>query len=1039
MRDARTLNWNGGSGAAPANAVGPVPAAPDLVNAMPLAGPAPQCAPRCCAGYAQTPARRRDHRLRLGIRVGSIFLATTVAWAQQPPAVEVDPPSLSVTLNAGDSSQVDLVVRNAWGANLPLQVRGVAVLPPDQALPTARLAPPATGSAAATGPAAATGDAVPGEWIVRYRDDQQAPRARAAKLGLVTLRRLPRLGVEHVRLANPEAAESVRARLLADPQVCDVEPNWRISADTVPNDPDWARQWGLHNTGQTGGTPDVDIDAPEAWTLSTGAGVLVGVLDTGVELNHPDLAANVWTNPDEIPGNGLDDDGNGYVDDVHGWDFRNGDADPSDDNGHGTHVASVIAAVTNNAAIMAGVAWGAKVVPLKILGSNGSGSSIDALAALEYATTKHLPVTNNSWGGAPYSAIMRDAIAAAGAAGGLFVAAAGNDGRDTDITPHYPASYDLACVVSVAATDATDHLASFSNFGRRTVDLAAPGLSIWSLSRGGSASAANGTSMAAPHVSGAAALVLARAAAIGQGGTLTPAQVKGRLLYGADPVPWLAAVTATGGRLNAHGALSRTAGWLSVADTTIRLGPGARLAIPVRVRTSGLVPGATYAARLVLRTDDPSLPVLGVPVSLTVRSVHAAAAEIPLAAGWNLVSWGLQPATAAIDSVCASLGGNLVHAVGFETAAINPSGGGTGAKIYVPGASRGFNTLRRTDPRLGYWLRLSAADTLSLQGSALATDTPIALVKGYNLVAYLPPQPSTPASALASIAARLQQVIGFETEALAANLAPTGAKLFDPALAGPFNTLLTMGPHLGYWVRLGAADTLTYPADSSSYQGPVGNITASMAPAPQGPQPVTPTAEFVGVYGYVTCDGTPAARGTVVEVVDGHGRVAGQAQVRDDGSYGYLPVYLDDPDTPVDEGADPGEWLAVRVGGKPTAGRLQWTAFGDLSRLDVAVNGAADPRLPDPAVLLEANQPNPFNAETLIPYRLSSAARVRLAVYDALGRPVQVLVDQVQPAGSYRIRWDGQDQSGREAASGLYVCRLQAGGDVRTRRLALVR
>jgi subtilisin family serine protease len=951
--------------------------------------------------------------------------------------VEVDPAALAVTLDLGDSSVVQLVVRNGWSASSQLQVRSVAVLPPDQALPTARPAP----GPAEPAPSAAAAQAVPGEWVVRYRDGRHTAkvRARLAAAGVMTMRRFPLIGAEHVRLATSAAADEVREWLLADPDVRDVEPNYRIAADMVPNDPDWARQWGLHNTGQTGGTPDVDIDAPEAWELSTGVGVPVGVLDTGVDMTHPDLAGNVWTNPDELPSNGVDDDNNGYVDDVHGWDFRNGDADPSDDNGHGTHVASIIAAVTHNGTAMAGVAWGAKVVPLKILGSNGAGSSVDALAALEYAVAEHLPVTNNSWGGAPYSAIMRDAIAAAGLAGSLCVAAAGNDGRDTDVTPHYPSSYDLACVVSVAATDATDHLASFSNFGRQTVDLAAPGMSIWSLARGGSASAANGTSMATPHVSGVAALILAHAAAAGAGSALTPAQVKGRLLYAVDAVPWLAGVTVTGGRLNAYRALTRPADWLSVVDTMGQLGPGTRMAIPVHLRTQGLAAGATYAARLAVRTNDPDLPVVGVPVSLTVRAVHSAAVEIPLAAGWNLVSWGVQPTATTIDSVCVSLGANLLHAVGFETAAINPSGGGTGAKIYVPGVRSGFNTLRRSDPRLGYWLRLSTADTLSLHGRALATDTPIPLARGYNLIAYLPPQPAEPASALASVAARLQQVIGFETQVLAANPGPTGAKLFEPSLAGPFNTLLAMGPRLGYWVRLSAPDTLAYPPDSSSYQSPAGSITALSSGSEPEANPLNPTAQFIGIYGYVTGGGVAAAAGTVVEVVDGIGQVAGRARVRSDGGYGCLPVYLDDPETRVDEGAEPGEWLTVRVNGTPTASRVQWTAFGDVSRLDLEISPAAGPPAPGDAVLLEANQPNPFNADTLIPYRLPTAALVHVAVYDALGRQVRVLVDQVQPAGPYRVWWDGYDQSGRQVASGVYFCRLQAGGAMRTRRLALVR
>ena len=340
-----------------------------------------------------------------------------------------------------------------------------------------------------------------------------------------------------------------------------LEPDFALWAQATANDTYYAsHQWALNNTGQLGGTIGADIDAPAAWDVTRGSkSVVVGVIDSGVDYAHPDLAANVWTNPGEAAGDGLDNDGNGYVDDVRGWDFYNNDNNPADDNGHGTHVAGSIAATPNNGTGVAGVA-DASVLPLKFLGADGSGSSSAALAAVNYATKLrrdhgvNVRVTNNSWGGGGFSQAMSDAIRAHGEAGILFVAAAGNGGADgvgdnTDLAPEYPAAYNQPNVLSVAATDAADQLASFSNFGTTTVHLAAPGVSIASTWTGGGYSYSNGTSMAAPHVSGAAALAFAYSPAAGVG------QVRSALLNGVDKVSTLAGKVATDGRLNAAATL----------------------------------------------------------------------------------------------------------------------------------------------------------------------------------------------------------------------------------------------------------------------------------------------------------------------------------------------------------------------------------------------------------------------------------------------------------------------------------------------------
>src|SRR5262249_46664784 len=249
-------------------------------------------------------------------------------------------------------------------------------------------------------------------------------------------------------------------------------------------------QWALHNTGQDsmfgvwlGGTPDADIDAPEAWDTATSSNAIVAILDTGITWAHPDLSANIWTNPGEIAGNGLDDDGNGFIDDVRGWDFVNNDNDPDDDHGHGSHVAGIIGAVGDNGEGVSGIVWHARLMAVKVIGADGTGRLSDAVAGLEYAVAKGAKVANASWGYYTFPGeeaahqALHDAIAAAQASNLLFVTAAGNDSLNTDLPGNtfYPAGFNLDNIISVAATDNTDALASFSNYGPTSVDVGAPG------------------------------------------------------------------------------------------------------------------------------------------------------------------------------------------------------------------------------------------------------------------------------------------------------------------------------------------------------------------------------------------------------------------------------------------------------------------------------------------------------------------------------------------------------------------------------------
>ncbi|WP_404343722.1 S8 family serine peptidase [Pseudoalteromonas mariniglutinosa] len=336
-----------------------------------------------------------------------------------------------------------------------------------------------------------------------------------------------------------------------------VEPDYTVSIATTPNDPDFSQLWGLHNEGQTGGTVDADIDALEAWAISTGSkDVVVGVIDTGVDHSHSDLSANMWINPGEIPDNGIDDDGNGYIDDVYGINAITNTGDPMDDQGHGTHVSGTIGAAGNNNTGVVGVNHEAAIVGCKFLDASGSGSTSDAIKCIDYMVGLknagvNIRVLNNSWGGGGFSQALADAITASEQANILFVAAAGNDAVDNDQNPSYPANYENNNVVSVASTDSRDAMSSFSQWGLTSVDLGAPGSAILSTIPGNSYASYSGTSMATPHVAGVAALVLSI------NPDLNSAELKQLLMDSGDDNADLQGKTVSGKRLNANQALEQ--------------------------------------------------------------------------------------------------------------------------------------------------------------------------------------------------------------------------------------------------------------------------------------------------------------------------------------------------------------------------------------------------------------------------------------------------------------------------------------------------
>lgn len=375
-------------------------------------------------------------------------------------------------------------------------------------------------------------------------------------------------------LKSEKATVDVIAELKNDPNIESIQPNYLKQLSAVPNDPDFsAYQWALQNTGQiipdsigdgfsTTGQPDADIDAPEAWDLEKASNqeIVVAVIDTGARISHEDLTSNIWTNTDEIPGNGIDDDGNGYVDDVHGWDFKDGDNDPDDSafvvdakdlSGHGTFISGIIGGISNNSLGISGISLQnkIKVMPLRF----GLDSDTE-VAAINYARNNGAIIINASFGASTVDPAEQAAI---NAFPGLIVAAAGNSSSDNETTHFYPSDYSDANIISVAATDQNDNLASFSNYGKISVDLGAPGVNIASTINKNSQqfesdisyAIGDGTSFAAPFVAASAAMLFSANSA------LTSSQVKSKILSSGDSLNSLTAKTTTGKRLNLSSAL----------------------------------------------------------------------------------------------------------------------------------------------------------------------------------------------------------------------------------------------------------------------------------------------------------------------------------------------------------------------------------------------------------------------------------------------------------------------------------------------------
>jgi subtilisin family serine protease/uncharacterized protein YhfF len=741
------------------------------------------------------------------------------------------------------------------------------------------------GSVSSAAPAARPGT-VPGELLIGFHADVSTAEQRSvlAKVDAVEKRKFKRI---HGALARvrPDQLDQALEKLRKDKRVRFAEPNFVYHADSIPDDPFYNRLWGLES-----------IDAPEAWDVTTGSSaVTVAVIDTGVDHGHPDLSAGIWINAGEncagCRTDGADNDGNGYVDDWRGWDFVNDDNDPADDHGHGTHVAGTIGAAGNNGIGVAGVSWTVRTMPLKFLGANGSGTTADAVSAVLYAAQKGAHVLNNSWAGDEYSQALADAITVTDGNGALFVAAAGNDGSDNDLAPTYPSSYDLPNVVSVAATDSADNLAWFSNAGRQSVDLGAPGVNIYSTWPGGSYQYLNGTSMAAPQVAGAAALVKAAfPSATGVG-------IKAQLLDSIDPVAVLADLTTTGGRLNAAAAVNCSTTpklWLDspTGDFDVEVGtPLAVRAFATRCgESSGIALSATANGTpvalsprgdgLYSGTYTPSATgPLTVSVTASTGSASTTRTATGLATGVYEITPGGPPVsitTRAGDENARlrfdgqagqriSLKLSSVTISGSYVSILKPDGSPLGAKAYV-GATGGFVDTR----------------TLPVTGSYTIVVDPQGTATGSMTVTLY----DVPADTAGTIAPGAETTVGVTTPGQNARFTFDGQegqrvslKLSSGTISASYASILKPdGSALGASAYVGTTgsfvDTRTLPT-AGSYTilvDPQGAATGSMpvtlyevpadagGPIAAGGPPITATMATPGQNGMLTFDGQAGQR-----------------------------------------------------------------------------------------------------------------------------------------------------------------------------------
>lgn len=496
---------------------------------------------------------------------------------------------------------------------------------------------------------------VPDEVLVKF--NPLAPNARResviARMNARLLKTFDAVDIHHLKLRPGMTVSAALAALRADPDVVAAEPNYirTIAQTSPPNDPYWINGslWGL-----------IKIRAQETWqAYGSGDGsVVVADIDTGVDYNHPDLAANMWHNPGEISGDGIDNDNNGYIDDVYGIDTVNHDTNPMDDHGHGTHTSGTVGAVGNNGIGVTGVNQNVKILACKFIASNGFGPDSAAIECFNYITALrnkgiNVRVSNNSWGGTGWNGLLISTIDTAGNAGIINMFAAGNSGQNNEVQPFYPGAYPNASILAVAASDSNDQPAGFSNYGAISTDLAAPGVGILS-TYGGGYEYLNGTSMATPHVAGAAALLFSFRPA------MTVAAMKAVLMNTADPVQAWIGKTVTGGRLN-----------LFMAAQTLAANPPPSVTLTSPLANAAFSTGSTISLAATA-TDNGSIAKVDFYRNSTLISTDATA---PYTASWSSASSGAYTLTAvATDDLGATTTSAPVNiAVGVPAVLLTPS------------------------------------------------------------------------------------------------------------------------------------------------------------------------------------------------------------------------------------------------------------------------------------------------------------------------------------------------------------------------------
>jgi subtilisin family serine protease len=527
--------------------------------------------------------------------------------------------------------------------------------------------------------------------------NQQNPDTPLLAAGGIVQKRfvtIPALRVDFPDAKDDIDMQAVVTFLQNSPHVASVEPDLYIRPIALPNDTRFDELWGLKNN--IGAGPDIGVTP--VWGKTTGSkDVVVGVIDSGVDYDHPDLAKNIWNNPGETGldgkgsdkrSNGIDDDANGYIDDWRGWDFVDDDNTPKDEQYHGTHVAGTIGAVGNNGQGVTGVNWKVSIAPLRFMNSQGGGFLSDAIAAIEYAVTMKFFATNNSWGTREPPDTLLEAVKKTRDAGQLFIVAAGNDGLSNDPGSMYPASYRLENMLSVAAIAAEGSLAWFSNFGRESVHVAAPGVGILSTVPGGDYRVLRGTSMAAPHVTGAAALLKAAMP------SLTTSEIKRRLLAASTKSTALYDKVQSGGIINVQAALnyqSSMAAYPEVIDLPKSIRFGATLTTDVRNPFGGNLVNYRYGIgqginpNCGLALQGAGISALGQPINhdfggfegfvyLCITGIDANGAEVPSPrpSQWLQVN-GTPPQTP--------------HVI-YGSAAVNPSNRPTSRQILISRVKR---------------------------------------------------------------------------------------------------------------------------------------------------------------------------------------------------------------------------------------------------------------------------------------------------------------------------------------------------------------